>query len=189
MILHPQNASILYRMKKKSSDSSWAAWVSILAVAIAAAAAFGASEVLMMHSRTVKFINIRAPTLMDVRVKPSAQDVVFKKSTPLLYFMTDRVVFGSISSVISPKKSQDILFLDKENWQKDLEEKINLIPNLKILFPSKIVAYCFENNEFTASFLTKISAAGVIFKNINKKSKDHNATLPVPIFIKIPEGT
>ena len=199
MILHQQNGLNPFRTKKKSSDGSWAAWVSMLAVAIAASAAFSASEVLRMHPRTVKFMNLRSANLVDFRSNTIADEATVSDKTPLVYFMKDKVVFGSLGSVIAPRTSQDILILNKLSWKNELETKIKNWPKMKSLFPSKVVAYGFEKDENAKNAFDHIQSLGVLFKNFNKLSAGASATAdaaankimgapPVPVLVRIPWG-
>ena len=188
MILQQQSGLSPFRTKKKSSDGSWAAWVSMLAVAVAASAAFGASEVLMMHSHTVKFMNLRTANLIDFRTDEVSNEAIVNAKTPLVFFMKDKVLFGSISSVIAPRTSQDILVLDKLTWKQDLENKMPDWKYMKSLFPSRVVAYGFEKEESAKNVFDQIQTLGLVFKKMNDSGTHVRGTPPVAVLVRIPWG-
>ena len=187
MILQQQSGLNRFRMKKKSSDGSWAAWVSMLAVAIAASAAFSASEVLMMHSRSLKFMNLRTANIVDFKTDAVKNEATITAKTPFVYFMKDRVVFGSLGSVIAPRAAKDILILDKLSWEADLKKKMENWASMKQLFPSAVVAYGFERDESAKSVFNDIHALSALFKTMNTSGQVQGVP-PVPVLVRIPWG-
>lgn len=139
-----------FRTKKKSFDLAWTSWVSILTVAVAAGAAFTAAEVMLMHSRKIRFLNVRVPNLEDLRQKsadlPSALPSAFvteafvDKSTPVFLFTQDYLIIGSLASVVAPSPQGNVLLVSRQNWQSEAKAKISSWPQRGVLFPNRAVA-------------------------------------------------
>lgn len=189
------NALSLSPTKRKSSDASWAAWAAMLAVTIAASAAFVASEVALMRPRAVKFLNVRAGNAIHLRNPQggqAAREATLGEKTPLVYFLKDSVVVGTIASAVAPANAQDVLLLARSGWRQGLERRLAQWSKAAEMFPSPIVAIGFEQNEDAAIVLEAtrqvVAVAALANRHLARAAGPASAQAPAPVLVRIPWG-
>ena len=164
-------ASSPFRTRKRSFDAAWgsrAAWASVLGVSIATSAAFTAVMVFLMSPRQVRFFNVRAANLSDLRSAAFPGEVSLSSGTPLLFFGEKEVVLGTVASIIAPKRDESLMVAPRENWEAVLARQAASHPSLKGVLPSKVFVLGFDERltdegnlvlaRKAASFATSLSS-------------------------------
>jgi|GEM_PF-4307491 len=164
-------ASSPFRTRKRSFDAAWgsrAAWASVLGVSIATSAAFTAVMVFLMSPRQVRFFNVRAANLSDLRSAEFPGEVSISGGTPLLFFGEKEVVLGTVSSIIAPKRDESLMVAPRGKWESELARQAATHPSLKGALPAKVFVLGFDERladegdlalaRKAASFASKLSA-------------------------------
>ncbi len=177
-----------FRTKKRSSDStSWVAWSSILALTVVLGAVFTATQLAGMSQASVKFLNVRVPTIEDFQEKMDKRDVVMNEKSPFVHVGNDYVTIGSVKAVLSPRPGGDVVLIKKtENWKAEFSKAVLKWKKAKDVFPSLVFAFAYEEAGTAADQMNTVQSIVLGIDEINKElSKDSKEALtpPIPVFV------
>lgn len=154
-----------FRTKKKLSNARHVLWIIAFVVAIGLGYLFILIEFVKMHSRNVLFYNLRTvniPAFAQREDKPKVYNY-FEKNSPIFIIYSDgnskggdddKVIFGTMQSLVLPKLKKDSLILSKSQLKEDFRQKISTYKNLSpnnsgenaLHFPAKVVGVSFVKN-------------------------------------------
>jgi hypothetical protein len=138
-----------FRTKKKSSELAWgvrATWSAVLGVAIATFSALTAVSVLLLAPQKVKFYNIKAPNLEDLRQTQYPGEKKIDKQTPLFFIGREEVVFGSFAAVVAPLHNEKIVVVKRDKWAQQLSQNDAFVAAKKNLSEEGLVLLAVEEN-------------------------------------------
>jgi hypothetical protein len=130
----------LFQTKKKLSNARHVHWIIAFVVAIGLGYLFIMIEFVKTHDRRVLFYNLKT-TVLSPETDHSA---VFNNKSPVFIVYADKIVFGTVDSLVLPKLKKDSLILSKENFQEDFNKKIDQYKRAKDIFPAKVVGVLFS---------------------------------------------
>ncbi|MES2614011.1 MAG: hypothetical protein V4591_01195 [Bdellovibrionota bacterium] len=163
-------------MKKKLSNSKHIHWIIAFVASIGLGYLFILIEFVKMHDRRVLFYNLKT---VNLNSKPNA--IVYDKNSPIFVVHKDKVIFGTVQSIVLPKLEKDSLVLSKISFQEQFKDRINKYKNVKSIFPAKVVGISFQDNLNYSEKLKMISNISILIRNENKKI-NHNI-IPSVVFI------
>lgn len=199
--LNPTTASSLFPTKKRSFDSSWgprATWAALLGVGIAVSSAFTAAVVFLMAPQKVRFLNVRAANLPDLRSAVFPGEVEVSQNTPLLFFGQNDVVFGTVGSVIAPRLgsgtqggqgSESVLIVPRAKWREELSSKAKMLSGLasQAEMPTFVVGFDERlNDEADFQLARDVAGFAASLDARNQKGMVHRP--PTLLFARVPSG-
>lgn len=196
--LNPVTGSSPFPTRKRSFDSSWgsrATWAALLGVGIAVSSAFTAAMVLLMAPQKVRFLNVRAANLPDLRSAKFPGEVDVSQNTPLLFFGKNNVVFGTVGSVIAPRLGtgsqggESVLLVSRARWRQELTVKAKSLSGLaKETAPSTFVIGFDErlDDEGDLRLVSEVASFAASLGLRNENGEPLSA--PNLVFARVPGG-
>jgi hypothetical protein len=183
---NPMTGLSPFPTKKKSFDSTWgsrASWAAILGVCIACSAALTAAMVLLMAPRQVRFLNVRAANLPDLRTAAFPGEVDVDASTPLLFVGAETFVLGTVGSVVAPRPGESVAVASRARWKEELTARARALPAMARALPSRAFVVAYDergDDQGNMSLAREIAgfAAGL----------NADATRPIIILARVPSA-
>lgn len=149
-------------------------WIIALVVAIGIVYLFIMIELVKMHDRKILFYNIKTASLAQAGLAKdsSINEAILDNNSPLFVVYEDKIVFGTLQSLVLPKLKKDSLILNKQQLREDFKEKVASYKNSSLAFPAYVVGISFKNKYDYSSQLVIINQIFNLIKDENKKLKN-----------------
>ncbi len=185
MRLQDPTALAVFQTRKKLSNSKYVHWIIAFVVTIGLGYLFVLIELVKIHDRRLSFYNLKTVNLEKENSfqKDSESQVIFKKTSPTFLVTKDKIILGTLQSLVLPNLKKDSLILSKENFLEDFEEKFPDFKNSDILFPSQVVGIAFESKD---DYTKQVSLIDKIFQLVKEQNleKSEVALNPSVIFFE-----
>ncbi len=181
-----------FQTKKKLSNAKSIHWIVSFLVVIGMGYLFILVEFFKMHDRKMLFYNLKTVNLLkqnSISLK-NINEKEFNNNSPVFIIYKDKIIFGTLSSVLLPKLKKDNLVFDKNNFIQKFKEEIKKYKNKDLVFPANNIGIAFSYTEDYSSDVILSSKIFSIMKDENKKylSNKNFSMNPSVIFIdSLPE--
>jgi hypothetical protein len=175
-----------FRTKKRSSDSAtWVAWSSILAMTVVVGAVFTASQLAAMSQGSVRFLNVRVPTVEDFRLEKLDSGVSLGEASPVVYVGKDYVTIGAVKAVLSPRPEADVVLIKKtQEWTKEISSNLLAWKRAREVFPAAVFALAYENDADLQTRLRDVQLVSDELAKVNRAmSGSKTEARPLPVFV------
>jgi hypothetical protein len=201
LLLHP------FQMKRKLSNARQIHWIIAFFVLIGIGFSFIFAEFVKMYDRKVLYYNFKTVHLPSRKKKiaaatPNIEVVVKKKGkkyhvllpvnyienisvmdnhSAAFFVYEDKIVFGTVESLLLPKLEKDSLVLDIKSYIQEFKEKSPRYKNFSEIFPSQTIGIAFDPRlEDKLTYEEKINMIGELYSLIWQENTKFKAPWTKP---------
>ena len=145
-------------------------------------------EFVRMFERKVLYYNFKTVHLNkeNTTIDDKKNMSIFQNNSPLFVVYEDKILFGSVQSLVLPKLKKDSLVLNHSTFIDDFKENISSYKNYKSIFPAQVIGIAFDPNwKQQINYNEKIKLMSEIFNLIEQENKklDSSTGKPAVVFV------